>query len=145
MSSPEPSQLAWRKSRRSSEQGGTCVEVAATWHTSDPAGGQDGACAESATGRRTPPDAQPGGTAGTRRAAPPAPPLRQNGRGPVPPPHQHGCGEPDDARPEVTAGQAERLILVRDSKNPEGAVLSFTQATWSAFAGDLGHGRYDFA
>ncbi|MGI8331258.1 DUF397 domain-containing protein [Actinomadura scrupuli] len=130
MSTPEPSQLAWRKSRRSSEQGGTCVEVAATWHTSDPGGEQAGACAEPSTGRRTPPGARPNGATGTRRAAPP----RHHGRD----------GEHDEVRPEIISGLAERLILVRDSKNPEGAVLSFTQAAWSAFADDLEHGRYDF-
>ena len=47
---------------------------------------------------------------------------------------------------EVAAGRtvpAERLILVRDSKDSEGPVLSFAGVAWGSFARDLKHGRYD--
>ncbi|MCW2917479.1 MAG: toxin, partial [Actinomycetia bacterium] len=78
MNSSDLSQLAWRKSTRSAEQGGTCVEVA-TWHKSSRSADQGGACVE------------------------------------------------------VAALLDERLTLVRDSKNPDGAVLSFTGPAWASF------------
>jgi hypothetical protein len=86
------SPLAWRKSSRSGEQGGACVELASTWRKSSRSGAEGGTCVEVAAGRAVP---------------------------------------------------AERLILVRDSKNPEGAVLSFAGVPWSSFARDLKDGRYD--
>ncbi|MCW2914022.1 MAG: hypothetical protein JWN52_2090, partial [Actinomycetia bacterium] len=44
---------------------------------------------------------------------------------------------------EVAALLDERLTLVRDSKNPDGAVLSFTGPAWASFTQDLKTGRYD--
>lgn len=38
---------------------------------------------------------------------------------------------------------AERLFLVRDSKNPEGAILAFAPAEWNAFINDVKNGRFD--
>jgi hypothetical protein len=54
-------------------------------------------------------------------------------------------GESGGTCVEVAAGQAsaERLVLVRDSKDPGGAVLSFAGVTWCSFARDLKGGRYD--
>ena len=38
---------------------------------------------------------------------------------------------------------AERLFLVRDSKNPEGAILSFAPNEWDAFISGVKNGRFD--
>ncbi|HEX6074909.1 MAG TPA: DUF397 domain-containing protein [Micromonosporaceae bacterium] len=35
------------------------------------------------------------------------------------------------------------LVLVRDSKNPSGAILSFSHADWEAFVGSVKDGRFD--
>jgi len=37
----------------------------------------------------------------------------------------------------------ERLFLVRDSKNPEGAILAFPPAEWDAFISGVKNGRFD--
>jgi hypothetical protein len=34
-------------------------------------------------------------------------------------------------------------VLVRDSKNPTGAVLAFTRTEWAAFLDDAKHGELD--
>lgn len=34
-------------------------------------------------------------------------------------------------------------IKVRDSKNPNGAILSFTKAEWDAFVGGIKQGEFD--
>ncbi|GAA2773827.1 DUF397 domain-containing protein [Nonomuraea dietziae] len=34
-------------------------------------------------------------------------------------------------------------VLVRDSKQPEGHVLSFTRAEWAAFLARVRHGEFD--
>jgi hypothetical protein len=34
-------------------------------------------------------------------------------------------------------------ILVRDSKNPDGAVLTFTEAEWKAFIGGVHDGEFE--
>ncbi|MCW2919014.1 MAG: hypothetical protein JWN52_7082 [Actinomycetia bacterium] len=91
MSSPDLSQLAWRKSSHSNEQGGTCVELATKWRKSSHSSEQGGTCVEVAAGRAVP---------------------------------------------------VERLILVRDSKNSEGPVLSFAGVAWASFARELKDGRY---
>ncbi|MCO5999667.1 DUF397 domain-containing protein [Actinoallomurus rhizosphaericola] len=39
-------EVQWRKSSRSSSQGGNCVEVAALWRKSSRSSGQGGACVE---------------------------------------------------------------------------------------------------
>ncbi|HUK71160.1 MAG TPA: DUF397 domain-containing protein [Streptosporangiaceae bacterium] len=36
-----------------------------------------------------------------------------------------------------------RLILMRDSKNPEGPVLAFTEAEWRAFIAGVKDGEFD--
>lgn len=41
------------------------------------------------------------------------------------------------------AGLAGDTIRVRDSKNPRGGVLSFTQAEWDAFIGGVRNGEFD--
>jgi hypothetical protein len=41
------------------------------------------------------------------------------------------------------AGLADDVILVRDSKNPRGPVLSFTPAEWDAFIGGVHQGEFD--
>lgn len=41
------------------------------------------------------------------------------------------------------AGLADDVIKVRDSKNPRGAVLSFTQAEWDAFVGGVYLGEFN--
>jgi hypothetical protein len=35
------------------------------------------------------------------------------------------------------------LVLVRDSKNPSGAILSFTHTEWEVFVGSLKAGKFD--
>lgn len=35
------------------------------------------------------------------------------------------------------------VVLVRDSKNPTGAVLTFTRAEWEAFVGGVHDGEFD--
>lgn len=37
---------------------------------------------------------------------------------------------------------AERLFLIRDSKDPDGAVLAFTSAEWHAFIGGVKVGKF---
>lgn len=41
------------------------------------------------------------------------------------------------ARSECVEVSAEDLVLVRDSKNPDGPALSFTRAEWKAFTASL--------
>lgn len=41
------------------------------------------------------------------------------------------------------AGLADDIIRVRDSKNPRGGVLNFTQAEWDAFVGGVRMGEFD--
>jgi hypothetical protein len=41
------------------------------------------------------------------------------------------------------AGLGGYRILVRDSKNPRGAVLNFTPAEWDAFIGGVHNGEFD--
>jgi hypothetical protein len=40
-------------------------------------------------------------------------------------------------------GQDDGLCLVRDSKNPDGPVLTFGHQSWSDFAADVKAGRFD--
>jgi hypothetical protein len=37
------------------------------------------------------------------------------------------------------------LIRVRDSKNPGGRILDFTEAEWNAFMADVRHGGFERA
>jgi hypothetical protein len=53
MTAPDPSRAVWRKSRRSNEQGGDCVEVAALWRKSSRSSEQGGQCVEVAALRRS--------------------------------------------------------------------------------------------
>jgi Domain of unknown function (DUF397) len=46
------------------------------------------------------------------------------------------------AAPKHKAG-AGRLILMRDSKNPDGPVLAFTEAEWRAFIAGVKDGEFD--
>jgi len=39
--------------------------------------------------------------------------------------------------------EAEPLFLIRDSKNPDGAVLAFAPAEWSAFISRIKSGEFD--
>lgn len=41
------------------------------------------------------------------------------------------------------AGLADDIIRVRDSKNPRGGILNFTQAEWDAFVGGVRNGEFD--
>jgi Domain of unknown function (DUF397) len=41
------------------------------------------------------------------------------------------------------AGLDDAVIRLRDSKNPRGAVLSFTPAEWDAFIGGVYLGEFD--
>jgi hypothetical protein len=41
------------------------------------------------------------------------------------------------------AGLADDIIRVRDSKNPRGGILNFTQAEWDAFIGGVRNGEFD--
>jgi Domain of unknown function (DUF397) len=41
------------------------------------------------------------------------------------------------------AGLADDMIRVRDSKNPRGGMLNFTQAEWDAFIGGVRNGEFD--
>ena len=38
---------------------------------------------------------------------------------------------------------SERVIVMRDSKNPDGPVLYFTEAEWEAFIGGVKDGEFD--
>jgi hypothetical protein len=40
-------------------------------------------------------------------------------------------------------GLADDIIRVRDSKNPRGGILNFTQAEWDAFVGGVRNGEFD--
>ncbi|RBQ14382.1 DUF397 domain-containing protein [Spongiactinospora rosea] len=53
------------------------------------------------------------------------------------------CVEVATVAPDQTAAQAGRLFLVRDSKDPQGPVLTFTPAEWAAFAGGIKDGEFD--
>ena len=64
----------------------------------------------------------------------------------------HDAGETESVEVTVTddaaavskhkAGAA-RLILMRDSKNPDGPVLAFTEAEWRAFIAGVKDGEFD--
>lgn len=43
----------------------------------------------------------------------------------------------------VAVGACEHGVLVRDSKDPDGPVLSFTRAEWSAFLAGAKAGEFD--
>ena len=50
----------------------------------------------------------------------------------------------DDAAAVSThKADAGRLILMRDSKNPDGPVLAFTEAEWRAFIAGVKDGEFD--
>jgi hypothetical protein len=100
MTSPDLDALAWRKSRRSANQGGACVEVAA-WRKSSRSNESGGACIEVAGWRKSSRSGTQGGT----------------------------C---------VELAVGERAVLVRDSKDPEGAVLAFGAGEWKAFVRAIG-------
>ncbi|MEV5409745.1 DUF397 domain-containing protein [Thermopolyspora sp. NPDC052614] len=36
----------------------------------------------------------------------------------------------------------KRLFLVRDSKNPQGAILAFALSEWDAFVGEIKSGKF---
>ena len=42
----------------------------------------------------------------------------------------------------VEVAQASTSCLVRDSKNPDGALLAVRPQTWAAFIRDIKHGAY---
>lgn len=44
---------------------------------------------------------------------------------------------------EVPRGSASRSVLVRDSKNPSGAVLAFAPVEWNAFIKGIKNGKFD--
>ena len=49
----------------------------------------------------------------------------------------------DPAQPAIEHKRdAERLFLVRDSKDPGGPILAFTPAEWDAFVDDLKSGEF---
>ncbi len=41
------------------------------------------------------------------------------------------------------ADSADRLFLLRDSKDPQGPVLAFTPSEWAAFVGGVRLGEFD--
>ncbi|MFI0419398.1 DUF397 domain-containing protein [Spongiactinospora sp. 9N601] len=41
------------------------------------------------------------------------------------------------------AAEGEQLFLLRDSKNPDGPVLTFTPAEWEAFVAGVKDGEFD--
>jgi hypothetical protein len=45
----------------------------------------------------------------------------------------------------VQARDTGRAVQVRDSKNPDGAVLIFGAAQWAAFTTAIKHGQHDSA
>ena len=79
MTALDYSPIAWRKSSRSGNQGGACVEITFI-------DGKD-----------------------------------------APVEHKH----------------SDRMVVMRDSKNPEGPVLYFTEAEWDAFVGGVKDGEFD--
>jgi hypothetical protein len=44
---------------------------------------------------------------------------------------------------EIATAEGDRVIAMRDSKNPGGPVLSFTPAEWAAFLGGAKTGAFD--
>jgi hypothetical protein len=79
--------LRWRKSSRSGDTGGQCVEVASLWRKSSHSSGTGGECVEVAA--------------------------------------------------------LSPSVAVRDSKNPDGPMLTFDNATWAAFTAVIKAGRHD--
>ncbi len=49
----------------------------------------------------------------------------------------------DAATASKHKADADRLILMRDSKNPDGPVLAFTEAEWRAFVAGVKDGEFD--
>jgi len=45
----------------------------------------------------------------------------------------------------VEAAALDDVILVRDSKDPEGPVLSFTRREWQTFLGGIEDGQFRFS
>jgi hypothetical protein len=41
------------------------------------------------------------------------------------------------------AGLSSNLVQIRDSKNPQGTVLSFTPTEWTAFVGGVRGGEFE--
>ena len=64
----------------------------------------------------------------------------------------HETGETESVEVTITddaaaaskhKADAGRLILMRDSKNPDGPVLAFTEAEWRAFIAGVKDGEFD--
>ncbi len=64
----------------------------------------------------------------------------------------HDTGDTESVEVTVTQDAAavsghkadeDRLILMRDSKNPDGPVLAFTEAEWRAFIAGVKDGEFD--
>jgi len=47
------------------------------------------------------------------------------------------------AATDIAKTAAGRLFFVRDSKNPQRAVLAFTSLEWNAFIGGVKSGEFD--
>ena len=115
------SDVRWRKSSRSGEQG-NCVEVGA-WRKSTRSTDQ-GLCVE--VGVHT---AGTGSGGGSVRISPWKASSHSSGEG----------GQCVEVAPDKT------MVLARDSKDPDGPVLGFGADAWAAFLNTVKSGRLDLA
>ncbi|GAA2458038.1 DUF397 domain-containing protein [Actinomadura vinacea] len=98
-----------------------------TWRKSSYSGGEGGSCVEVAAGWRK--SSRSGGQGG--QCIEVAPGWRKSSH----------SAEQGGQCVEVAVG--ERVILARDSKMPDGAVLSFEAAEWTAFVREVKQGGLD--
>jgi hypothetical protein len=109
--------VVWRKSSHSGGSGGDCIEASdsltyATWRKSSYSGGDGGNCVEASDSLTY---------AAWRKSS------FSGGDG-------GDCVEVADNLPD--------LIPVRDSKDPEGPVLTFTPAAWTSFITATAQGEF---
>ncbi|MFF0626625.1 DUF397 domain-containing protein [Streptomyces sp. NPDC004296] len=99
--------LIWFKSSHSSDQGGACLEVAYTWRKSSYSASAGGNCLEVAADWRK--SSHSGDEGGNCLEVATCPSL----------------------------GDRTTTIHIRDSKNPDGPVLTLPAGAWGAFVADV--------
>ena len=109
--------LEWFKSSHSTEQGGNCVEIAYSWRKSSYSGSQGGDCVEVGySWRKSSYSSEDGGNCievgyDWRKSS-------------------HSGSQGGNC---VEVAAHPRAVHVRDSKDPDGPMLTFTTDAWAAF------------
>jgi hypothetical protein len=111
------SKVAWRKARQSAENGGNCIELAEVWRRSSYTTSNGGNCVEVAEAWQK--SSHSGSNGGNCVEV--AEGWRKSGHSGD---NQGNCVE--------LAGTSDRIVAVRDSKDPDGPVLLVTPSALRA-------------